>query len=145
MAKSKKWELSMNEQRELRKQGAELLHQRVTLLVACYDDMVFRRWCEDGGKNDIDVLDEELSDVAINFLTAKAVLDAFPDAETWRVRNVRHMIAEVIESSRKSATTGERISWKDRCLAAEKECERLRGELASRDKTLEILQGVRAA
>lgn len=145
MVRSKKWEVLMHEQRELRKKGAELLHQRVALLVACYNDMEFRRWCEHSGRNDIDILDEELSDVAINFLTAKAVLDAFPDAETWRARNVRHMIAEVIECGRRDTRSSERISWKDRCIAAEKECERLRGELASRDKALEILQGVRAA
>ncbi len=143
--KQKKWEMKMHEQRELRKAGAELLHQRARLLVACYEDNEFRAWCESTGKNDLDVLDEELADVAIGFLTLKTVLEKYPDADIWRVRNIRELVAEVIDSQKSERKTSERIGWKERCLAAEKECERLRGELAALNKALEISGALRAA
>ena len=145
MAKKMKWEVAMYQQRELRKKGAALLYQRVVLLVTCYEDSEFRRWCEDTGKVDIDWLNDELADVGIDFMTMKRVLERFPDGDVWEVRDVRKLIAEVMESDRKERPSTEKIDWKGRALAAEKECERLRGELAAVNKTLELLGSIRAA
>lgn len=137
MAKAKKWELKMHEQRGLKKQGAALLHRRITLLVECYEDAEFDAWCEAHNTAQLDFLDSELSDVACDFLTLKAVLVEYPDIESWSKHNIRDMIAQVMESEKKPRSGSERISWKERCLAAEKELERLRTELTAMQKALE--------
>jgi hypothetical protein len=136
MVKAIKWRIKINEARELRKKGSELLYDRVALLAACYDDADFRQWHVDEGTNELDYLDEELSDVAATFLTMKAVLDANPNKEDWIRHNVRDLIALVLDSQ-KVPRERQVPSWKEKCLAAEKECERLRAELAIKDDLLE--------
>jgi hypothetical protein len=142
MAKKSKWELKMHEARELRKQGAGLLFDRVALLVDCYDDEDFRQWHADQGTNELDFLDEELSDTAVNFMTFRAVLAAYPNREDWVRHNVRELIALTVAAeneSRKRDNESARQSWKERALAAERECERLRAELANMRESLEIV------
>ena len=92
----RKWETNLHEARELKKQGAALLFDRVTLLVAVYEDAGFRAWCADSETVDLDYLDEELSDTAANFLTLKAVLDAYTTQDEWVTHNIRDLIAQVI-------------------------------------------------
>lgn len=145
MARIKKWETSMQEQRKLKKKGAEMLHQRATLLLDCYNDAEFRQWCYDADTNELDVLDGELEDVVVGFLTLKAVLDKYPCQETWASRNIRELIAEAMESDRRDRGSPKRISWKERCLAAERECERLRAEVSSLKKSLKTSGKSRAA
>lgn len=138
MAKSKKWELSLKEARELRQRGAQVLYQRVSLLVACYEDEEFGAWCVENNHNDLEFLDSELEDTAAGFLTLKAVLDHYPEEDSWAKHNIRELIAEVLDAERQARkeSGNERISWKERCLAAEKECERLRAERDILQKTL---------
>lgn len=126
--KTPKWELKMNKQRELKRQGAALLFQRVKLLVECYESAEFLQWCEDNSVVDLDYLDNELADAAASFLTLKAVYSAYGKESDWTGRNVRELIAEVLEKQKRTKVS-ERVSWKERCLEAEKECERLRAEL----------------
>lgn len=142
MARAKKWEVKMHEARELRKKGSELLFDRVSLLADCYEDEDFRSWHEANGTNELDFLDEELSDTAASFLTLLAVLKTYPDRESWVKHNIRDLIAEVIEMDKKPR---ERTvpSWKEKCLAAEKECERLRVENASLKETLTLCVGAK--
>lgn len=135
-----KWELKMSEARKLRKLGAEALHQRVSLLVDCYNDLEFRKFCEQNQINDIDYLDAELEDTAANFLTLMSVLKTYPSVEDWSKHNIRDLIAEAIELQRKPKDTAHRPSWKARALAAEEECERLRGEVVALQKALELSQ-----
>jgi hypothetical protein len=132
----------MHEARELRKKGSELLFDRVTLLNECYEDEDFRAWHAEHGTNELDFLDDELSDTAASFLTLRAVLKAFPDRNDWVKHNIRDMMAEAIESDKKPR---ERLtpSWKEKCIAAEKECERLRAENASLKETLRLCIGVK--
>jgi hypothetical protein len=140
MMARKKWELKMHEARELRKQGAGLLYDRVTLLVDCYDDPAFREWHEQAGTNELDFLDDELSDTACSFMTLRAVLVAFPARDEWITHNIRELIALTIDSERASRQgEGKRMSWKERALAAEAECERLRSELQTYRNSLEIV------
>ena len=141
MAKAKKWEVNMHEARELRKKGAGLLFDRVALLIACYDDKEFRAWHEANGTNELDFLDEELSDTAVGFLSFRAVMASNPNREDWIKHNVRDLIATTMAAeaeNRKRDNEGKRISWKDRALAAEAECERLRAEVASMKESLVI-------
>lgn len=131
MATKMKWELRMNKAREMRVQGSKLLHSRVELLVSCYNDTGFRSWHAEHGTDELDFLDFELSDTAASFLTLKAVLDAYPDSEAWSKHNIRDLIAEVMAKemdAKKRDNETNRISWKERALAAEAECERLRAE-----------------
>lgn len=141
--KAKKWELKMHEARELKKQGAGLLYDRVKLLVECYDDPAFREWHETNRTNELDFLDEELSDVAASFLTMKAVLTEHPERDAWIKHGVRQLIALAIDAEnerrRRESEDGKRISWKERALAAEKECERLRAEIANMKESLGIV------
>jgi len=132
----KKWELKMNEQRKLRKDGLLLLHQRVVLLTECYVDDAFLAWCQDSDTPAEEFLDAELADTACDFLTLKAVLHHFPGEVEWRDGNIREMIAEICASGKKEKEHGSRTSWKERCLVAErriaaleKENEKLRDEI----------------
>lgn len=141
-AQSKSWEVKMHEARQMRKQGAGLLFDRVSLLVACYDDAEFRKWHEDNGTNELDFLDEELSDTAVGFLTFRAVLNSYPKRDEWINHNVRELIALTIAAEnekRKREGDEKRISWKERALAAEAECERLRGEIDNMKESLGIV------
>ena len=142
MVRKTKWEVKMHEARELRKQGAGLLYDRVALLVACYDDPEFRQYHADNGTNELDFLDEELSDTAVTFMAFKSVFAAYPDREDWVRHNIRELIALTLEAeaeARKRENEQKRPSWKERALAAEKECKRLRAELDSMRKSLEIV------
>lgn len=140
MTKQKKWEVKLRDARTLKDSGAAILFDRVVLLVECYEDDGFRAWCEETGVAELDFLDRELEDTAASFLTLRAVLENYPNKDSWQKHNIRDLIAEVLEAEKKSRKqeSSDRISWKERCLAAEKECERLRGELTVMQKTLEI-------
>lgn len=133
MTKNKqvKWQLNLKVARDLRKQGSGLLFDRVVALVECYDDGEFRQWCSDENTNAMEYLDGELDDTAYDFMTLREVLATYPERESWLRHNIRDMVAEVMASQKKVDQNTERISWKERALAAERECERLRSELAT--------------
>lgn len=114
-----KWLLRINQARELRKQGAAILFQRVSLLNECYENEDFRAWCAANNHVDLGFLDAELEDVACDFLTLKAVLANYPAETDWKKNNLRNMMAE-------------------------KECERLRGEMNSLSARVSELQGALA-
>ena len=125
------WRTKLKSQRELKSQGAGLLYQRVVLLVEIYRDQQFSEWCDGQEVNDVDELDKELEDVDIDFISLMKMLEIFPDEEQWRKRPLRILVAEALNIQPKPSREGvaDRISWKDRALAAEKECERLRAML----------------
>lgn len=146
-----KWQDRLDSQREMKRRGLKLLYQRVKLLVEIYDDESFHKWCESEGVTDIEFLDSELSDVGMDFMTLRAVFDAYPREAHWINGDIRQMVATVVEQSKekRKKERGERetISWKDRCLRAEEECERLRGEvehLTEKVAELKELLGLRA-
>lgn len=130
MATKKTWRVLMKDQRDMRKKGIALLYERVKLLVAIYEDAEFVAYCADAGFNELDQMDAELSDIGVSFLTLKAVLNQYPRVEEWQGGNIREMIAAVIDSQ-KTERARQVPSWKERALAAEKECERLHGEVES--------------
>lgn len=138
----KTWEVKMHEARAMRKKGAGLLYDRVALLIACYDDAEFRSWHEAAGTNELDFLDEELSDTAVGFLTFRAVMNSYPKRNEWVDHNIRELIALTIEAENEKKKRGgdeKRVSWKERALAAEAECERLRSEVANMKESLGIV------
>lgn len=138
----KTWEVKMHEARAMRKKGAGLLFDRVALLIACYDDAEFRAWHESEGTNELDFLDEELSDTAVGFLTFRAVMNSYSKRNEWVDHNIRELIALTIaaENEKKKRDGDEkRVSWKERALAAEAECERLRAEVANMKESLGIV------
>lgn len=137
----KTWEVRMHEARQMRKQGAGLLYQRVSLLIACYEDADFLAWHAEQGTNELDFLDDELSDTAVGFLAFRAVMNAYPKREQWINHNIRELIAMTMDAEAKSRSNdseGSRVSWKKRALAAEAECERLRGEIARMKESLGV-------
>lgn len=141
-----KWELKLHEARELKKKGAELLFDRVALLVTIYDDESFREWCSANETNELDYLDTELSDTAASFMTLKAVLHAHPTRDEWVKHNIRDLIAQVL-ADQAEKTKRERENphptWKERALAAEAECVRLRAEVANMKESLGIVASAR--
>ena len=137
---SKKWELKFDEAKGLRKQGAALLHKRISLLKEVYDDGDFKRWCQESGTVDLDFLDDHLEDVGYNYVTLAAVLEQYPDEAEWQKHNVRELCAMVIEAQRAEKYPGERTNWKARAAALESEVERLRNEL---QETKELLSSFR--
>jgi hypothetical protein len=147
---SEKWEQLNIRQRELRSKGAEFLHARVLLLTRIYDDPEFRAWCDSSRQNEVEWMDSELSDTGLDFFTLRAVLDAFPDVEQWMAGNIRTMVARVIADQtarrKRDPDTGEeRMSWKERAIMAERECERLRAENQSLREMLGSIQAGRDA
>lgn len=123
-----KWEMKMNEAKKLRKKGAELLFKRVSLLIECYLDAEFLAWCEENRTNEIDFLDNELEDTACDFLTLKAVMEAFPTVESWRKHNLRDMIADCLVATKKEKRPATRPTLREIIADLKAECERLRGE-----------------
>lgn len=138
MAKTK-WEMKMREARELRKKGAEVLFERICLLVACYDDTQFRAWHADNETDELDYLDEELSDTAASFMTLKAVLVAYPERESWVKHNIRDLIAEIIASGKTAKEPSTPKSWKSLAEELQHECERLRAEIKGLKENLAIV------
>lgn len=134
-----KWEVKMNQQRKLKAKGAEVLFERVSICVACFEDPEFVDWCVENGTDSLEFLDEELSDTAVNFSTLAKVLETFPTKEEWVKHNIRTMIAMVLEDqkSKKDGEPNQRVAWKERCLAAEAELEKLRLELKAIREKLE--------
>lgn len=137
---SASWRLSLRNARELRKQGAGMLFERVQLLVKVFDDDEFKGYCEESGSEPLELLDAELTDVACSFVTARAVLDHFPKVDDWVNGDLRKMIAQIQKEGRRSRDDQQRPSWKDRALAAERECERLKAEMASLTSRVSDLQ-----
>lgn len=119
----------MEEQRNLREKGSQMLHKRVKLLIEIEHDPEFIARCVDEKVNHLDELDAEVAEINASYLTLKAVMDHYPKEADW-VKRLSSLIAEIKESQkRKRGVDPDRISWKERCLAAEKECERLRADL----------------
>jgi len=138
----KKWEAKMHEARGLRKKGAGQLYDRLVLMIECYDDPAFRAWHEAAGTNDLDFLDEELNDTGHGFLDFRGVMAEYPKREDWIKHNIRQLIALTMKAeadARKRDGVKDGVKWKARALAAEAECERLRGELASMKESLGIV------
>lgn len=138
----KNWESKLHEQRQIKKKSAGMLFDRVSLLIACYEDDDFRAWHEQQGTNELDFLDEELSDTAVGFLTFRAVMNSYPKRDEWIKHNIRELIALTLaaEKEKKKRDDDEkRISWKERALAAEAECERLRAEITNMKESLGIV------
>jgi hypothetical protein len=123
------WEAAINRQRELRRRGSELLYDRVKLLCNVYEDTEFHDWCRENGMTDLEYLDAELSDVACEFMTLKAVFVSHPSVEDWVGGDIRKLIAEAMEMSKTPKPPREGQSWKARALEAEKEIERLKMEI----------------
>ena len=145
-----KWEVRMHEARRLKNKGCELLFDRVQILVSCYEDEDFRQWCIDQEVNELECLDKELSDTRGDFWTLKAVLEAYPDKESWIKNDLREMIAQIIADSESNDQEDEdrqrrKVNWKERAIEAETECERLRAEVSHLKESLGIVAGTRVA
>lgn len=134
------WETALDRQRMLKRQGIALLHERIHLLMTVYEDTEFRKWCEENEVIDLDYLDAELADVAVSFMTLRAVAIQHPKVDDWQGGNIRQMIADVLELEKAGRSKANVISWKERALAAEKEIERLQFELQKRDSTIQELR-----
>ena len=88
-----KWELKLKKARDLKKQGAELLHERAKLLCECYVDQRFLDDCSQRDTNVLEVLDSEVQDLGVDFLTLKAVLDHNADVDSWVKHGFRYLLA----------------------------------------------------
>ena len=135
-----KWESAMSRQRELKRRGAELLYDRVKLLCEVYDDAEFHDWCRENGMSDLEYLDAELSDVACEFMTLKAVFVSHPNVEDWVGGDIRKLIAAAMEMTKSPNPPREGQSWKARALEAEKEVERLKMEVEKLESTVAELR-----
>lgn len=145
---SKGWKEQLERQRDMKKRGIKLLFQRVRLLAEVYESQEFRDWCLKEGLRDTEFLDSELSDVGLNFLTLRAVLEQFPKESHWINADLRKLVASVIEDQKKERKLSggrETQSWKKRCLEAEAECERLRAELDAVKEQLREYKEILAA
>lgn len=122
------WRTRMKKQRDLKQKGSQILWQRVKLLIEIEEDSEFHDWCNDQGVDVYEQLDQEVAEINGSYLMLKAVMDAYPEEAAWEKR-LDVLIAEVRNRQKKPRKDRESISWKERALAAERECERLRGEL----------------
>jgi len=152
-AEGTKWELKMHQARQLRREGAGILYDRVSLLVACYEDKEFQAWHEANGTSDLQFLDDELTDTGLTFWTLKETLAMFPSREDWVKHNTSLLVALAMKaeadrrkrereksSQLKPKTANISLKeWRARALAAEAECERLRAELASMREAMGVV------
>lgn len=133
MVEKVKWELKLAEARKLRSNSSEIIFQRIQLLDEVYQDLAFRDWCRSAGKDAVLELDKCVDDLPVeyNFLVLQAIYRKNPKRQTWIKLGLRRLYAALAEEQAKQRVPveGERISWKARALAAERECERLREEI----------------
>ena len=134
------WRTKMEEQRQLRSQGAEVLYDRMKLLREIENDDAFGSWCDDHGKLPIDELDNELGDVGYGFNDLTTVMEHYPEKSDWS-KKLTSLIAAVMEAERAKrkearGESGTRTSWKEiaeerqlQIDALERECEKLRGAI----------------
>ncbi len=96
------WKKKLAQAKDLRKQAAALIYDRVSLLVAVFDDPDF---LADEGLDQLSAarrLDAEVADVCAGFLELKATLEFYPDRKQWIGRNLQLMVAEVMEAEDKA-------------------------------------------
>lgn len=143
------WKLKIDAQRKLKRKGALLIRERVGLLIEIEQDEEFFAFCNENASSTIEELDKELDDVGFDFLTMKKVYETITDPKQWERTSLRMLVAEVL-GKKKIDRTKEGISWKERALKSEKECERLRADnmvLTARvtelEKVIRLLAGER--
>jgi len=96
----KKWKENLARVKNLRREAAALVYDRVKLLVAVYEDPEF---LADEGLDALSAarrLDDELADVCAGFLEMKAVLEFYPERKQWEGRRLDLIVAEVLSAER---------------------------------------------
>lgn len=139
-----KWGRKLAKARQLRSEGAGLVYDRVKLLCEVYSDAEFIEHCRGLDQNPEDILDDEVGDLCANFLTLRAVLDHFPDRESWEGERLDVMVAKIREKEQEERAARRpqdtpRMSWKERAQGLEKENDRLKGELARLQTSFDAL------
>lgn len=92
--------------KELQGNACAILYDRISLLVEVYNDPQFHEFENLDEFTAASRLDAYLTDVAENFITLKAVLELFPERETWEKRTFRELLAHargVAEEKRRKA------------------------------------------
>jgi hypothetical protein len=135
------WRQQLKEQREMKSQGVGMVYDRVVILMQVEKDEDFQKWCSDSERNLITELDQEVDDLCVKYRILKRLMNEYPAKSDWTKHGLKKLVAMMM-SDREKGTTRETISWKDRCLAAEKECERLRGELKIKEAQVANLEKI---
>ena len=157
----KPWIALLNRVRELQQAGRANLCERVTMLVAVFENVDWREEQYGRGVAHSDdvvaaVLDEYVEDSHHEFLQLRAVLQRFPDAKAWKAMPVSRMLADVLTPSRdanappsrrKTATVAELDAAKRRAKEAETkaararaDCETARTEVETASETIARLK-----
>lgn len=102
----------MNKQRDLKREGASLLFDRMLLLIDCYNDEEFKEWCKANGEGRVDYLNRELSDTGQAFLHLKTLMEHFPNREDWLTKSFRVMTAAVIQKQQEELRKQREIDQK---------------------------------
>jgi len=95
------WKKKLFKSRELRGKTAEIVYDRITLLVEIYDDDQFRQ--DSGDPDDLSaatLLDAEVGDLCADFLELRCVLDSFPNKGDWTDKNLKKLVAAALDGSR---------------------------------------------
>lgn len=102
MAKSKTWEVLLEQHDELVRDSNATLYDRVTLLVEVYQNRGFKSAMKKEDKNPVDFLNKKLSDTAVNFTELWEILKEFPRRKQWEEGDLSDMRIHVINKIRQA-------------------------------------------
>lgn len=127
---SANWRVKMKDQRAKKKQGIQLLFDRVKLLIEIKSDPEFLSDCESRNVEPLDEIENEVSDVGHPFGVLESVMTRYPKKADWS-KKLTVLIAEIIEKQKRGPIN--RPKYKDVATRQEKTIEKLQQELKSKE------------
>lgn len=131
------WKQKLIKAEDMRQSSVASIYDRAKLLNDVFDDTEFR---DDNNLDDLraaEVLDSYLTDVAASFLELRSVLEMFPNRDQWAQRDLKKMIAEMMDRKASEAPADTGAVRRKRVTRADFEAlEQERDELAARVEQL---------
>lgn len=149
------WKFLLSKHDSLVKKSNVTLYERVKLLTAVYNDAQYKKAMASSGKSPIELLDCRLKDTCANFTELYQTLLKFPEKGQWEDGDLVTMRQQTIDALRHKAmrARGTPENKKTRksvvrqtatlhqVAGLETENDRLKRELQTANKLIEILQG----
>ena len=142
----KSWRVIMEDQRKLKKKGAAMVFDRISLLKQVHDDVSFRSWCDEQQIGIYDYLDTEVDDINCGgYLSLVRVLSEHPAKHEWTGKSLRTLIAETIKADHPltEEQQGNRNDWKGECEKLRKELIRASARIEELERVVELMAGTR--
>lgn len=129
---SEQWQINLEKHDELRREGTVRLFDRMTLLVAVFEDPMYKEAMREEGKNALAELSRRVNDVCCPFAELWQMLKMFPSREQWETGDLMEMNRAMHERLRQGQrerredgpgheqrNRDRKLSWKEKYLELE--------------------------